>query len=92
MNINPDKIFDQIKDIIIKTLISSQDQLCAFGNRPFVSRNNFFELYGFDILIDANLKAWLLEVNVSPSLNVDSPLDRKIKTTLICDMFNLIGF
>jgi len=42
-------------------------------------RNNCFDLLGFDILIDSNLKPWLLEVNLSPSLNTDSPLDLKIK-------------
>jgi tubulin polyglutamylase TTLL4 len=54
-------------------------------------RNVCFELYGFDILLDAKLKPWLLEVNISPSLSSSSPLDKKIKTVLICDTLNLVG-
>jgi tubulin polyglutamylase TTLL4 len=54
-------------------------------------RNCCFELYGFDILIDENLKPWLIEVNVCPSLSSSSPMDRKIKHTLITDLLNLIG-
>jgi tubulin polyglutamylase TTLL4 len=50
-----------------------------------------FELYGFDILIDANLKPWLIEVNVCPSLSSSSVMDRKIKHTLLVDLLNLIG-
>lgn len=55
------------------------------------SRNNAFELFGFDILIDDNLKPWLLEVNLSPSLQCDSPLDHKIKANLVCDIYNMVG-
>lgn len=33
----------------------------------------------------------MLEINISPSLSSSSPLDKKIKTTLICDSLNLIG-
>ena len=53
--------------------------------------NNTFELYGFDILIDQNFKAWLIEVNVNPSLHCTSPLDLSIKTDLISDIFNIVG-
>jgi hypothetical protein len=42
-------------------------------------------------MIDTNYKAWLLEVNLSPSLNTDSKLDRAIKTELLVDLFNLVG-
>jgi hypothetical protein len=54
-------------------------------------RNCCFELFGFDILVDSNLKPWLMEVNVCPSLNSSSPMDVKLKTTLISDTLNLIG-
>ncbi len=50
-----------------------------------------FELYGFDILLDANLKPWLLEVNVCPSLSSSSPLDKRIKTMLLIDTLHLVG-
>ena len=49
------------------------------------------EIYGFDILLDTKLKPHLLEINISPSLSSSSPLDKKIKTTLLCDTLNLIG-
>jgi len=52
------------------------------GNK---NKNAGFEVYGFDVLVDANLRPWLLEVNVSPSLSSSSPLDKQIKTTLLSD-------
>ena len=54
-------------------------------------RNNCFQLFGFDIMIDDKLNPWLLEVNLSPSLSCDSPLDQKIKSELVSDLFNMAG-
>jgi tubulin polyglutamylase TTLL5 len=58
-------------------------------NVPY--RTNCFEVLGFDILLDDALRPWLLEVNLSPSLNTDSPLDLKIKGSMIADMFTMMG-
>jgi tubulin polyglutamylase TTLL5 len=37
------------------------------------------------------LKPWLVEVNLSPSLATDSPLDISIKANLLADTFNMLG-
>lgn len=44
------------------------------------------------MLIDANLRPWLLEVNVSPSLSSSSPMDKQIKSLLLSDSLYLVGF
>jgi len=53
------------------------------------SKNICFELLGFDILLDSDMKPWLMEVNLSPSLATESPLDLKIKSNLFVDTMNL---
>ena len=42
-----------------------------------------FEILGFDIFLDDQLKPWILEVNHAPSFSTDSPLDFKVKTLTI---------
>ena len=90
--INYEFVFAQIKDVIVKTLIAVEPHIVGNIEKcPNKNRFSCFELFGFDILIDANLKPWLLEVNVLPSLSSSSPFDKTIKTMLICDVMNLIG-
>jgi tubulin polyglutamylase TTLL5 len=36
------------------------------------------------------MKPWLMEVNLSPSLATESPLDLKIKSNLFVDTMNLM--
>ena len=82
-------IWSQIEAIVTKTVISVSKE---YYKNIFPSKiNNSFELYGFDILIDSNYKAWIIEVNVNPSLHCTSPLDLSIKTDLISDIFNIVG-
>jgi len=43
------------------------------------------------LMYNSGLHPWLIEVNSSPSLATDAPLDKKIKYALVADMFNMIG-
>jgi len=89
--IDYNSVFSRIKDVVIKTCIAHEPQIVGAYSRCSKNRNVCFEIYGFDILLDNKLRPHLLEINISPSLSSSSPLDKKIKTTLITDTLNLIG-
>lgn len=81
-NINFDNIWNDIKKIILKSLMAVDDLI---GFQP-----NCFEMYGYDILIDYKYKPWLIEINASPSMARETPMDVKVKTQLIQDIINLV--
>jgi hypothetical protein len=49
-----------------------------------------FEVFGYDVLLDENLKPWLIEVNASPSMSRVNSLDVRVKNGMIRDTINLI--
>ena len=49
-----------------------------------------FEMYGYDVMIDDNLKPWLIEVNSSPSITADTPTDYELKFGLLDDVYTII--
>ncbi|XP_070159116.1 tubulin polyglutamylase TTLL5 [Polyergus mexicanus] len=91
MGQDTESLMQRIEDIIIKSILATASGIVS-GLKQFVKHpDTCFELFGFDILIDDTLKPWLLEVNLTPSLGCDSPLDVRLKSALIADLFTLIG-
>ena len=84
-------MWSRIYDVIIKTTISGEHYVSQQIKKYGLHRNNCFEIFGYDILIDSDLKPWLVEVNLSPALATESPLDLTIKGNLLADTFNLVG-
>nr|XP_006821586.1 PREDICTED: tubulin polyglutamylase TTLL13-like [Saccoglossus kowalevskii] len=89
------KIWGDIEDCIIKTLISAHPILkhnyrTCFPNH--MKGSACFEILGFDVLLDKRLKPWLLEVNHSPSFHTDAPLDKEVKESLLLDTMNILNF
>jgi len=79
-------LFARIDALIVRTLIAVEPSVVSACRRYCGHKNCCFQLLGFDVLIDDALKPWLLEVNLSPSLGTDSPLDLKVShpRTLRC--------
>eukprot|EP00102_Acyrthosiphon_pisum_P003478 XP_001946028.2 PREDICTED: tubulin polyglutamylase TTLL6-like isoform X1 [Acyrthosiphon pisum] len=87
------KIWNEIDDVIIKTMILAY----PFVNRSYqtcFSDHKYtppcFEILGFDILLDENCKPYLLEVNHSPDFHTDTSIDKIVKRELLIDTFKLL--
>ncbi|XP_014298226.1 tubulin monoglutamylase TTLL4 [Microplitis demolitor] len=90
--VNTKKIWSSIKDIVIKTVISTESPINTLIRTNTTNRYTCFELFGVDILLDESYKPWLLEFNVSPSLQSASALDIAVKGPMIKNVFNIVGF
>eukprot|EP00929_Paragymnodinium_shiwhaense_P089544 TRINITY_DN49692_c0_g1_i1.p1 TRINITY_DN49692_c0_g1~~TRINITY_DN49692_c0_g1_i1.p1 ORF type:complete len:1309 (-),score=228.17 TRINITY_DN49692_c0_g1_i1:60-3986(-) len=58
-------LLPKVKTMILHCLNSVRDTV--------VQRSSCFEVYGFDIMVDADLNPWLLEVNLSPACESRTP-------------------
>lgn len=86
-----EQTFDRIFDLCLKTMIAAESEITPHLHSAAQYRSNCFELFGCDVILDADLRPHLLEVNVSPSLMGSSPLDKKIKGMVIADILHIVG-
>ncbi|XP_046406892.1 tubulin monoglutamylase TTLL4-like isoform X3 [Ischnura elegans] len=91
-NINVDGLWEKIVDIAIKTFLSGESAISRCSNTCLSSNYPAYELFGLDIILDDELKPWLLEVNISPSLNTASKLDMSVKGPMMSELLNLVGY
>mmetsp|Transcript_8330 Transcript_8330/g.8494 ORF Transcript_8330/g.8494 Transcript_8330/m.8494 type:complete len:425 (-) Transcript_8330:208-1482(-) len=77
-----DALFWEIQMIVLHALLSVQSVM--------ISDKHCFEMYGYDIIIDQDLKPWLLEVNASPSLSANTREDYLMKTEMLHGMLDVV--
>jgi len=84
-------IWDEVKDIVIKSILSAKTTLQK-EYKQVKSHYNCYMLLGFDILIDSSLKAHLIEINRSPSMNAKPfSIESHVKQPLVSETFNIVG-
>lgn len=76
------RLFNEIEHIIVSSLKAVQNVI--------INDKHCFECYGYDVIIDDNLKPWLVEVNASPSLGATTHSDRIMKHGLINDTLSVV--
>ena len=81
-NINVRKdLVPQMKNIVIDTFCASKYHFNKSG------RQNHFELFGYDFLVDEDGKVWLIEVNSDPYLGSPNEWTKKIVPEMLDEMF-----
>ncbi|KAH9643985.1 hypothetical protein HF086_004246 [Spodoptera exigua] len=59
--VDTDSLWNAMKDLVIKTIISGEASISSLTKANITSRYNCYELFGIDVLLDEDLKPWLLE-------------------------------
>jgi tubulin polyglutamylase TTLL9 len=77
-----DALFWEIQMIILRSLLAVQPVM--------IQDRHCYELYGYDIIIDQDLKPWLLEVNASPSLTANTREDYSMKCEMLHGMLDIV--
>ena len=81
----------QMSDISIKSILAVRDLLLNEIEQNGTKDRNHFKLFGYDFLLDENLKVHLIEINSRPSLLMGDINDIKLKPQLVADALNLVG-
>lgn len=61
-----------MRESIIKSIKSVSDMLSSS------SKKNSIELFGYDFMIDTDMRSWLIEVNSSPSMDYSTHVTTKL--------------
>ena len=86
--INTSMLWGALRNLILRTLMAGENGINSMMKINVESKYSCFELFGFDVLLDSELVPWLLEVNISPSLHSELPLDAHVKAPLVQAVLN----
>jgi len=95
--LDDEKLFASFKDLITLTVIAAREKMRHASQAKEADTQGCYELIGLDCMVDNTLKPWILECNLSPSLDTyasaeDGANDETtIKRQLVHDLVNMLG-
>lgn len=84
-------IWQQIDRAAVITVLSISNFLTKLVHEraPSYGLPRCFQILGFDVLLDKNLKPWILEVNYRPSLDFDCEKEKQMKIEMLASAMNI---
>lgn len=91
LGIDTDALWQRIENVCILTIISIQNFMTKSSHNkcPSLGLPRCFQILGFDILIDKDLKPWILEVNYRPSLEYDIEAEKQLKIEMLASAMKI---
>ena len=81
------------KDWVYSTFTTKMKQImthCFLAvKHKLQCKTGYFDLYGFDFMIDENMKIWLIEVNVNPALAINCEALKEVIPGVIKETVNI---
>ncbi|KAH0785326.1 Tubulin-tyrosine ligase family protein [Histomonas meleagridis] len=88
--IDPTRLMKEFERISIATIIAGMCEIKLKHKQVIPHHHTSYEMYGIDIMLDSDLNAHLIEINISPSLSgMDSKLDQEMKYPLNLDLLRM---
>ena len=87
---HPEKNICFYRDIVTQMRALTGDSFkSVFGKIDPARRQNSFEIYGFDFMIDDQFKVYLIECNTNPCLELPCPLLSRIISEMLDNSFRI---
>ncbi|KAH8306761.1 hypothetical protein KR044_013039, partial [Drosophila immigrans] len=86
--VRTDGLWEALRSLVLRTILAGENGINSMIRANVESKYSCFELFGFDVILDSDLVPWLLEVNISPSLHSELPLDAHVKAPLVQGVLN----
>lgn len=89
---DPQTVWDQVEDAIRLAALAKEPLMKEVVQRFKNNKQAFFEMARFDLMVDANLKVYLMEANMSPNLSsAHFKQNFLLYEQVIYNVLNLVG-
>ena len=95
--IDDEKLYAQIQDLISLTVIAAREKMRDQAQKYSANTQGAYELLGLDLVVDSDIKPWILECNLSPSLEICSTNENqaeketRTKKGMVTEIVNMLG-